>query len=221
MTSNPEASAVSDASIAEVLTGMANAARAEAAVTPGYKMLADSKHLTSMLSALDHQMTTPILNAMEVLKSQHGFTGNEATYRYLFEVPVRSKNYRAHYASETHVGCYDRTVTRLAEELLDADQGRNPEHEPMPRAASVALLAHIDERTATDLLITATHADDAQRIQRLSTDRWEIARRMAEDTGLSAGKLAETVRQVLYVAAQIVTEQDREVPLEDQEANRG
>lgn len=221
MTSNPEAPAVSDTSIGEVLTGMANAARDEAAATPGYKMLAGPKHLTSMIRALDHQLSIPILDAMEVLKENHGFTGNEATYQYLFELPLRSRNYRAHFEAETHVGCYDRTVSRLADELLDANNGRTPEHEPMPRAAAAALLAHVDERTATEVLICSTHADDAKRIQRLSINRWEIARRMSEETGLTVEHLAPTVRMVLMTAAQIVTEKDREVSLEDQEAARG
>lgn len=196
-----------------VLGDIAARAKADRHSSESYQLLAASTSVGQVVRRLEHATIGVILDAFDVLTTQFGMGGTHELYDALTEVPFRYRLYRRAYEAETHVGCVDRTVARLAHELQVAGGLEPVEVAGDPRTSKVALAkgpdGPIGEQAAADALVLATLADEAHRIQRLSCDAREITRRIAAQApGLPDDKLHGMVRLVLTTAAQIVHEQD-------------
>jgi hypothetical protein len=180
-----------ESALPQVLEGLAAKAKAGRHTSASYAAMAASTSIGQVVRRLEHATTGSILDAFDVLTTQFGMADTHELLDALTEIPFRYRVYRRGYEAETHVGCVDRTVTRLAHELKVAG-GLEP-----------------GEAAAADALVLATQADQAQRIQRLSCDAREITRRIAvQAPDLPEDKLHRMIRLVLTTAAEIVHEHD-------------
>jgi hypothetical protein len=194
---------------------MAEKAAAARRSTPGYQAMAAAGTVEQLVRRLELATAEAVLDAFEVLREKFGLDGSHELYAYLYELPARYRLYRAAFEAETHAGCVDRTVARIAAEIRANGTPRN--ERPLgfdahaDRVAALARTAEgpVDRATVEEVLVAAAQADDAARIQRLSNDAREIARRLqAKDQSLPAEQLLATVRLVLTSAADVAREHD-------------
>jgi hypothetical protein len=130
-------------------------------------------------------------------------------------VPYRWKQYEEAFTAETHVGCVDRTVGRIASEIRAAggQQVAEPVHDPrfaVVAAAKDSAGNPIGVDASTVALIQADQFDEARRIQRLSCDVRTITDRIIKGgaAGVSPDQVRRLVRYVLGTAATVAREVD-------------
>lgn len=204
-----------DSELAIVLTGMASSFKKDRHQTEAFRQMEASESVGQVIRQLESAASYAIMDAYDVLKDKFGLDGTHALYNYLFTVPYRWKLYEEAYRAETHVGCVDRTVTRIAHEARAAggQVTAEPQRDPRFQVAAVAKDASGDGiglAAAADALILADQFDDARRIQRLSCDTRAITERIMATgaAGVSDEQVRGMVRLVLGAAANIAREQD-------------
>ena len=165
-----------------------------------------------LIRHMEHRTTQVILDGYHVLTGKFGLEDKEPLYDYLFEVPMRFRLYREAFNAETHVGCVDRAVAKVAEEIQtagDADVHKKNQRFDKAGLAVDGRGSVIGTEVAADALILAEHFDDSRRIQRLSCDTRAITQRILDSgADVDPAKLAGTVRLILGTAAEIAHEQD-------------
>lgn len=183
--------------------------------TEDYRRMESSESIGQVVRQLHFAAGKPIMDAFDVLKDKFGLDGSHELYNYLHTVPYRWKQYEEAFNAETHVGCVDRTVARIASEIKTAggQQASEPVQDPRFQIAAQASDPSgnaIGVATATDALILADQFDGSRRIQRLSSDTRAIASRIidAGAAGVTAEQVRGMVRLVLGTAANIAREQD-------------
>ncbi|GAA4034369.1 hypothetical protein GCM10023063_17950 [Arthrobacter methylotrophus] len=200
--------------IASVLTNMASTFKNDRHQSEAFRRMEASENIGQVIRQLNSAVGYAIMDACDILQDKFGLDGSHELYNYLFTVPYRWKLYEEAYRAETHVGCVDRTVTRIAHEVRAAGGQEAPAPRRDPRFQVAALAKDstgkgIGEAAATDALILADQFDDARRIQRLSSDTRTITARIADGAaGVSEEQLRGLVRLVLGTAATIAREQD-------------
>lgn len=204
-----------DAELATLLTGMASRFKNDRHQTDAFRQMEASETIGQVIRQLNSAAGYAVMDAYDVLQDKFGLDGSHELYDYLFTVPYRWKLYEEAYRAETHVGCVDRTVTRIAHEVRTAGGQLEGTPHPDPRFQAAAMAKdstgnEIGESAATDALILADQFDGARRIQRLSSDTRTIADRImaAGAAGVSDEQIRGLVRLVLGTAATIAREQD-------------
>ncbi|MCC3299722.1 hypothetical protein [Arthrobacter caoxuetaonis] len=208
----PEDSADASDALGTLLANMAKAVQGERRSSPGYQSMDAADTIHQLVRRLEHATSEAIMDAYDVLTDKFGLEDKRPLYDYLFEVPMRFRLYREAFNAETHVGCVDRAVAAIAEEIQAAGNPAEPKTEPRFGKAALAgdgAGGHIGAAAAADALILADLFDDSRRIQRLSCDTREITGRiLAKSPDVDPAKLAGTVRLILSTAADIAREQD-------------
>lgn len=201
--------------IESVLTHMASAFKNDRHQTEAYLRMESSETVGQLVRHLHSAAGAAIMDAFDVLKEKFGLDGSHELYNYLHTVPYRWKQYEEAFNAETHVGCVDRTVSRIATEIRAAGGAEpvEPGHDPRFKISAVAKDSAgnpIGEASATDALILADQFDDARRIQRLSCDVRTITDRILEAgaPGVTPEQVRGLVRLVLGTAATIAREVD-------------
>jgi hypothetical protein len=204
-----------DTELATLLTGMASRFKNDRHQTEAFRQMEASENIGQVIRQLNSAAGYAIMDAYDVLQDKFGLEGSHELYNYLFTVPYRWKLYEESYRAETHVGCVDRTVTRIAQEVRSAGGQETAASRRDPRFQVAGMAKDgvgnpIGELAATDALILVDQFDDARRIQRLSSDTRTIASRIAAAgaAGVDAEQLRGLVRLVLATAADIAREQD-------------
>lgn len=203
-----------DQAIAEVLGALGRRAAADRRSTGHYRDLASSESVEQLVRRLKHTATLSILDAFDVLADKFGLDKTHALYDYLHEVPFRFQTYEKAFNAETHVGCVDRAVAKVAAEIRAVNEVNPVGRTPDPRHARAGLAADGNGGAlgdlAVDALILADQYDDSRRIQRLSCDSRAITARIIENglTGVSEEQIKAMVRLVQGAAADIAHEQD-------------
>lgn len=204
-----------DPEIAAVLTNMAATFTRERHQSDEYRRMASSEHIGQVVRHLHSAAGTAILDAFDVLKDKFGLDGSHELYDYLHTIPYRYKLYEQAYSAETHVGCVDRTVARIASEIRTAggQQAAEPVRDPRFQVSAQAKDSDGEDiglQAAEDALVRADQFDDARRIQRLSCDTRAIAERIIEAgaPGVTPEQVRAMVRLVLRTASGIAREQD-------------
>ncbi|MCC3292439.1 hypothetical protein [Arthrobacter sp. zg-Y1110] len=207
-----ESDALDTDALGSLLTAMSKAAADERTGSPAYRAMESAGTVSQLVRRLEHQTTTAILDACDVLTDKFGLEDKRPLYDYLFEIPMRFRLYREAFRAETHVGCVDRAVEKIAGEIETA--GNPAEAKSEPRYAKAGLAGDgsggsIGPVTAADALILADLFDDSRRIQRMSCDTRAIAQRILDSgAGVDPDKLAGTVRLILSTAVDIAREKD-------------
>lgn len=206
-----DSSSASDA-LGNLLTSLAKAAQVERRSSAAYQSMEAADTIPRLVRRLEHATTEAVLDAYDVLTGKFGLEDKRPLYDYLFEVPMRFRLYREAFNAETRIGCVDRTVAKIAEEIGTA--GNADVHKPNQRFDKAGLAGDgnggaIGPAVAAGALILAEQFDDSRRIQRLSNDARAITERIL-DTGadVDPAKLAGTVRLILGTAAEIAREKD-------------
>ncbi|WP_139187309.1 hypothetical protein [Pseudarthrobacter chlorophenolicus] len=201
--------------IAAVLTSMATSFTNDRHQSEAYRRIESSETVGQVVRQLHFAAGQAVMDTFDVLKDKFGLDGSHELYNYLHTVPYRWKQYEEAFNAETHVGCVDRTVTRIASEILTAggQQSAEPVRDPRFQIAALAEDANgkeIGEKTAADALVLADQFDDARRIQRLSCDTRAITTKIVETgvTGVTPEQIRGLVRLVLVTASTIAHEQD-------------
>lgn len=201
--------------IAAVLTNIAEDFTRSRHKTEAYRQMASSSSVGQVVRQLHFAAGQAIMDAFDVLKDKFGLEGSHELYNYLQTVPYRWKQYEEAYQAETHVGCVDRTVTRISSEISTAggQQAAEPVRDPRFQIAALANDSGgnpIGMDAATDALILADRFDDSRRIQRLSCDTRAITERIkdAGAAGVSDEQIRGLVRLILGTAADIARVQD-------------
>lgn len=204
-----------DSELATALTGMASRFKNDRHQTETFRQMESSESVGQVIRHLHSATGYAVMDAYDILRDKFGLDGSHELYDYLFTVPCRWKLYEDAYRAETYVGCVDRTVTRIAQEVRAAGGQEAPAPRRDPRFQVAALAKdssgnEIGEASATDALILADQFDDARRIQRLSSDTRTIAERImaAGAAVVTDEQLRGLVRLVLGTAANIAREQD-------------
>jgi hypothetical protein len=204
-----------DSELATLLTGMASRFKNDRHQTEAFRQMESAESIGQVIRQLNSVAGYAVMDAYDVLQDKFGLKGSHELYEYLFTVPYRFKLYEDTYRAETHAGCVDRTVARIAAEVRTAGGQQEGTPHPDPRFPVAALAKDTDgnpigEAAATDALILADQFDGSRRIQRLSSDTRTIAARITEagTTGVSDEQLRGLVRLVLNTAAVIAREQD-------------
>ncbi|QOD05814.1 hypothetical protein [Pseudarthrobacter sp. BIM B-2242] len=204
-----------DGDLTAALTRLGQVAKNDRHESDAYRIMESARSIDGVIRRLTHAAKSGVLDAYDVLTTKFGFEHSHELYDYLHQVPARAHLYEKAFNAETHVGCVDRAMAKVAEEALAA-AGRAPQG---PRqqgqridAAGLAPDGNggiIGNTAAENALILATQADDANRIQRLSVDVRTITSRISDGhPELNQETLAATVRLVLHTAAQIAHEKD-------------
>lgn len=195
-----------------LLTGMRQSAKEDRRASPSYQAMETSSTVGQLVRRLEHETTSVILDAYDVLATKFGLEDKRPLYDYLFEVPMRFRLYREAFNAETHVGCVDRAVAKVAEEIRtagDADVHKKNQRFDKAGLAEDSRGSAIGPEVAADALILAEHFDDSRRIQRMSSDTRAITQRILDSgADVDPAKLAGTVRLILGTAADIAHEQD-------------
>ncbi|WP_354214829.1 hypothetical protein [Arthrobacter sp. UYCo732] len=201
--------------IAAVLTNMAANFSRDRHKTEAYRRMESSRSIGEVVRQLHFAAGQTVRDAFDVLKDKFGLDGSHELYNYLHTIPYRYKSYEETYGAETHVGCVDRTVARIATEIRIAggDHTGEPVRDPrfqIAAAANDSTGNPIGLAAATDALILADQFDEARRVQRLSCDVRTITDRLidAGAAGVSAEQLRGLVRLVLTTAAEVAREAD-------------
>lgn len=201
-----------DKALTDVLNSMAKAAADGRHASASYKAMAAWDSIERLVRHVEFETTNVILDAYDVLTGKFGLEDKRPLYDYLFEVPMRFRLYREAFNAETHVGCVDRAVAKVADEIRTA--GNADIHKSNQRFDKAGLAGDgnggtIGPVVAADALILAERFDDSRRIQRLSNDTRAIVERIiASGTNVDAAALAGTVRLILGTAADIAHEKD-------------
>lgn len=195
-----------------VIGTMAKAALDERNESPSYQAMESSKTVEQLVRRMEHETTNVVLDAYNVLIEKFGLKDKRPLYDFLFEVPMRFRIYREAFNNETHVGCVDRAVAKVAGEIRTAGDPAMVKSDPRFAKAGLAGDGNgcpIGPVTAGDALILADQFDDSRRIQRMSCDTQAIVERII-DSGMAVdpAKLAGTVRLILGTAVDIAHEQD-------------
>lgn len=195
-----------------LLIGMRQSAKEDRLTSPSYQAMETSSTVGQLVRRLEHETTSVILDAYDVLTAKLGLEDKRPLYDYLFEVPMRFRLYREAFNAETHVGCVDRAVTKIAEEIQTAGDPQAAKSDPRFAKAGLAGDGHdgaIGPVAAGDALILADQFDDSRRIQRMSCDTRAIVERILESgADVDPAKLAGTVRLILGTAVDIAHEKD-------------
>jgi hypothetical protein len=201
--------------IASVLTNMASTFQNDRHQTEAFRQMESSDNIGQVVRQLHFAAGQATLDAFDVLKDKFGLDGTHELYNYLHTIPYRYQLYREAYNAETHVGCVDRTVARIASEIRTSggQKATEPRLDPRFQAAGLADNGSgdvIGEAAAADALVLADQFDEARRIQRLSSDTRAIASRIlaAGAARVSPEQARSMVRLVLGTAADIAREQD-------------
>lgn len=204
-----------DREIATVLTHMAKSYKQDRHATEAYRRMESSETIGQVVRQLHHAASQSVMDAFDVLKDKFGFDGSHELYGYLHTVPYRWKLYEEEFNAETHVGCVDRTVARIASEIRTAGglQPATPLPDPRFQAAALAKDADgdaIGETAAANALVLADQFDHARRIQRLSCDTRTITERIIADgaSGVTPEQVRGLVRLVLTTASAVAHDVD-------------
>ena len=204
-----------DSELAAVLTGMASRFQKDRHQTEAFRQMESSENVGQVIRRLESAAGYAIMDAYDVLKDKFGLDGTHELYNYLFTIPYRWKLYEEAYRAETHVGCVDRTVTRISQEVRAAggQETAPPRRDPRFQIAARAKDGQgspIGAAAAEDALILADQFDGARRIQRLSSDTRAITARImdAGAAGVSDEQVRGMVRLVLGAAADIARAHD-------------
>lgn len=177
-----------------------------------YQEMEAHETIERLVRHMEHRTTQVILDAHHVLTGKFGLEDTIPLYDYLFEMPMRFRLYREAFQAETHVGCVDRAVAKVAEEIRtagDADVHKKNQRFDKAGLAEDSRGSAIGPEVAADALILAEHFDDSRRIQRMSSDTRAITQRILDSgADVDPAKLAGTVRLILGTAADIAHEQD-------------
>lgn len=206
---------VTDRDLTAVLTQLGESVKKDRHESDGYRIMESARSVDGVIRRLVHATKSGVLDAYDVLTTKFGFEHSRELYDYLHQVPARAHLYEKAFNAETHIGCVDRAMAKVAEEALIA-AGRAPEgpRQQGQRIDAAALAPDgnggiIGNTAAENALILATQADDVNRIQRLSCDVRAITARIGDDhPELDQATLAATVRLVLHTAARIAHEKD-------------
>jgi len=198
------------------LTGLAASAKRDRQATDAYRIMESADSVNGVIRRLSHAAKYAVLDAYDVLHTKFGFEDSHELYDYLHQVPARAHLYEKAFNAETHVGCVDRAMAKVAQEALSAAAGQTPRgHRQQGRRIDAAALAPdgtggiIGNDAASEALILSDQADDALRIQRISVDVRTVAGRLAAaHPELPSDKLSSMVRLVLSEASLIAREQD-------------
>lgn len=213
MTDTP-APVPTDKELVEVLGALGTRAASDRRSTGHYRDLASSESIEQLVRRLKHTTTLSMLDAFDVLADKFGLDKSRALYDYLYEVPFRFQTYERAFNAETHVGCVDRAVARIAAEIRAVNEVNPVGRTPDPRHARAGLASDGNGGTlgafAVDALVLADQYDDSRRIQRLSCDSRAITERIIGNglTGVSVEQVKAMVRLVQGAAAEISHEQD-------------
>lgn len=198
--------------LTDVIGAMAKAVLQERTESPSYLAMESSKTVEQLVRRMEHETTNVILDAYEVLIDKFGLKDKRPLFDFLFEVPMRFRLYREAFNAETHVGCVDRAVARVAGEIRTAGDPAAVKADPRFEKAGLARESNgraIGRNIAGDALILADHFDDSRRIQRMSCDTRAIVQRILDSgADMDPAKLAGTVRLILGTAVDIAHEQD-------------
>lgn len=200
--------------IVEVLGALGAGAAAERRGSENFRTLEASASIEQLVRRLKHTATLSILDAFDVLAQKFGLEKTHALYDYLHELPFRFQMYEKAFNAETHVGCVDRAVAKVAAEIRAINEVSPVGRTPDPRHARAGLASDgnggILGDLAVDALVLADQFDDSRRIQRLSCDSRAITERIIANglAGVSEDQVRAMVRLVQGTAADIAHEQD-------------
>lgn len=198
--------------LTDVLNSMTKIAADDRGASASYKEMESQTTIERLVRHVEFETTNVVLDAYKVLTTKFGLKDKRPLYDFLFEVPMRFRLYEEAFNAETHVGCVDRAVSKLAGEIRTAGDPKVVKSNPRFAKAGLAGDGNggaIGPVTAGNALILADQFDDSRRIQRLSCDTRAIVERViASGMAVDPAKLAGTVRLILGTAADIAHEQD-------------
>ena len=201
----------------DVMTGLGARAENDRRASETYRSMVASKSIGGVIRQLDHVAGGGALAASDVLEEKFGLENTRELYVLLLQEPHLMKTYRERFELETHVGCVDRAVAKIVDEVRVAGNAepRKPVHaetlERATRAADEIVGNPVTEAQATNVLVVADLFDNSRRIQRLSVDTRKIAANLAARVpAMDEPAARQIVRAVLMEAAAIVHEQDGE-----------